>query len=44
MGSMTLTIVVPCYNEEEALPETAKKLSGKLRQLASAHFVSEKSK
>jgi hypothetical protein len=30
-----LSLVVPCYNEQEVLPETAKKLSGKLQQLIS---------
>ena len=29
----TLYIVVPCYNEEEVLPETAKRLTEKLARL-----------
>lgn len=29
----TLYIVVPCYNEEEALPETARRLKDKIEQL-----------
>ena len=28
-----LTIVVPCYNEEEALPETARRLIGVVQEL-----------
>ena len=39
-----LYIVVPCYNEEEALPETAKKLSGKIRDLVSSGKISEQSR
>ena len=31
--SKTLYIVVPCYNEQEVLPETAKRLLEKLRSL-----------
>ena len=38
-----ITIVVPCYNEEEALPETAKRLSEKLKQLVHEKTISEKS-
>ena len=44
MDAMVLAIVVPCYNEEEVLPETAEQLLGKLRLLTAAHFISEKSK
>ncbi len=36
----TLYIVVPCYNEEEVLPETAKRLRAKLEQLMSEGKVS----
>jgi len=39
-----LAIVVPCYNEEEALPETAKRLSGKIQQLINEQNISEKSR
>ena len=28
-----LYVVVPCYNEEEVLPETAKRMRSKLRAL-----------
>ena len=39
-----IAIIVPCYNEVEVLPETAKRLSGKLSQLIGAQIVCEKSK
>lgn len=39
-----LYIVVPCYNEEEVLPETAKRLKVKLTSLMDAGKVSEKSR
>ena len=35
----TLCIVVPCYNEEEVLPETAKRLRAKLEQLMQAEKI-----
>jgi glycosyltransferase involved in cell wall biosynthesis len=38
-----LAVVVPCYNEQEALPETAKSLSYKLQCLVSEQIISEKS-
>ena len=38
-----VAIVVPCYNEEEALPETAEKLSVKICKLKSCGAISEKS-
>ena len=38
-----LVIVSPCYNEEEALPETEKCLSEKLTQLISQGLISPKS-
>ena len=38
-----IAIVVPCYNEEEVLPQTVERLSGKIRQLVSGQFISEKS-
>ena len=40
----TLYIVVPCYNEEEVLPETSKRLKEKLKGLISAEKVSGKSR
>ena len=36
MPGNTLYIVVPCYNEEEVLPETARRLGDKLRGLMAA--------
>lgn len=39
-----LYIVVPCYNEEEVLPETAGRLKSKLRDLTAAGKTSEKSR
>ena len=39
----TVTVVVPCYNEEEALPETAKRLSEKIQKLISEEIIGEKS-
>jgi len=40
----TLYIVVPCYNEEEVLPETAKRLGAKLEGLMAAGKVSPDSR
>lgn len=39
-----LYIVVPCYNEEEVLPETAKRLKAKMEALMEAGKISGKSK
>ncbi len=39
-----LYIVVPCYNEEEVLPETTKRLKEKLNSLIKKKEISEKSK
>ncbi|MDR2795475.1 MAG: glycosyltransferase, partial [Spirochaetaceae bacterium] len=39
-----MCIVVPCYNEEEALPETAKRLREKLKCLAATELVSAESR
>ena len=36
----TLYIVVPCYNEEEALPESAKQLMQKLENLTRCGKIS----
>ncbi len=35
----TLSIVVPCYNEEEALPETALRLDALLEEMIDADLV-----
>lgn len=40
----TLTIVVPCYNEEEVLPETVKELSALLKKMQEDGKVSSTSK
>lgn len=40
----TLYIVVPCYNEEEALPETSKTLREKMRALMDKGIISEESR
>ena len=40
LDNNTLYIVVPCYNEQEVLPETAKRLRAKLEQLMGAGKIS----
>lgn len=44
MNDKILTIVVPCFNEEEVLPETTKELSQILTDLINANKVSSDSK
>ena len=44
MNSNVLTIVVPCYNEQEVLPETVKELGQILKQLMESKKVSTASK
>ena len=44
MRPNTLYIVVPCYNEEEVLPETSKRLRAKLEALMAAGQVSASSR
>lgn len=46
MGKMAdiLYIVVPCYNEEEVLPETSRRLGEKLDSLIAEGRISEKSR
>lgn len=44
MRPNTLYIVVPCYNEEAVLPETAKRLRAKLEVLASQGQISPQSR
>ena len=39
--SDTLYIVVPCYNEEEVLPETSRRLRDKLKGMMAAGTISE---
>lgn len=40
----TLYLVIPCYNEEEVLPETVKRLTEKLRAMQAAGLADEKSR
>lgn len=40
----TLYIVVPCYNEEEALPETSRRLGEKMTGLVSRGLISQDSR
>lgn len=40
----TLYIVIPCYNEEEALPETARRLREKMQGLIGSGTISEQSR
>ncbi len=42
--SNTLYIVVPCYNEEQVLPETSKQLEAKLNRLMEAGKISKQSR
>ena len=39
-----VAVVVPCYNEEDVLPETMMRLSGKICRLVSENLISDKSK
>lgn len=39
-----LYIVIPCYNEEEVLPETSKRLLKKMSSLVEAHKISPESR
>lgn len=43
MKKPTLTIVVPCYNEEEVFPETVKRLNDRLTSLISERLISDAS-
>jgi polyisoprenyl-phosphate glycosyltransferase len=43
MAAPQLAIVIPCYNEQEVLPETAKRMSALLRRLVEAGKVAENS-
>ena len=40
----TLYMVVPCYNEEEVLHETAKRLKAKFQALSAQHMISAESR
>ena len=39
-----LYIVIPCYNEQDVLPETQKRLSAKLESMIQDRLISEKSR
>lgn len=39
--TMTLALVVPCYNEQEALPETNRQLLSLLREMREGHEVDD---
>jgi len=40
----TLYLVIPCYNEEEVLPETSKRLLGKMNTMIQNNLINNKSK
>ena len=42
--SKTLYIVVPCYNEQEVLPETSKRLLEKLQSLVLKNKIADNSR
>ena len=42
--SCVLYLVIPCYNEEEVLPETSKQLLEKINSLVQKQKISEKSR
>jgi glycosyltransferase involved in cell wall biosynthesis len=44
MKEHTLYIVIPCYNEEEVLPETTRRLTDKLRRMIDGGLVSPQSR
>lgn len=44
MKDTVLYVVIPCYNEEEVLPETLRKMTELLRQMAADGTVSAKSR
>ena len=41
---MTLYLVIPCYNEQEVLHETARQLKEKMESLKSRNMISDKSR
>jgi len=44
LSKVDISVVVPCFNEEEVLPETAKRLHIKMQQLVKDKIIDEKSK
>ena len=43
-NNLVLNLVIPCYNEEEALPLTKKELDKKMSSLMEEGLISENSK
>ena len=43
-NNLVLNLVIPCYNEEEALPITKKELDKKMSSLMEEGLISENSK
>jgi len=46
MGNLlppTLSVVIPCYNEQEVLPETAERIAAQLQRMINAHMIGEDS-
>jgi glycosyltransferase involved in cell wall biosynthesis len=46
MGNLrppTLSVVIPCYNEEEVLPETAQRIAAQLQHMINARMIGEDS-
>jgi len=43
MAAIQLSLVVPCYNEEEVLPETARQLLALLDRLVQERVVNDQS-
>ena len=44
MSQPILYIVIPCYNEEEVLPETSKRILDKLGRMVKAELISDESR
>ena len=44
MRENRLFLVVPCYNEEEVLPETAKRIREKFKKLIASGLIAENSR
>jgi glycosyltransferase involved in cell wall biosynthesis len=44
LSNRTIALIVPCFNEQEVLPETAKQLFNKLQNLILNNIVSKESK
>lgn len=44
MSSPVLYVVIPCYNEEEVLPETSKRILDKLSRMIASGLISDQSR